>query len=100
MINRKKLQTGEIQITFVLDDPRPTSVVGDFNGWDPYRNPLVTRSSGLRSAAVAVPEGTVLRFRYLAVGGVFFDESDADALENNGVGGTHSMLVAALVGEA
>jgi hypothetical protein len=32
-------------------------------------------------------------FRYLAEGGSFFDEPDADAIEANGYGDTHSLIV-------
>lgn len=80
------------RITFVLPgDTGPVSVVGDFNGWDPAVHPLRKRSNGTRSVTVEVRPGRHA-FRYLASGGAFFDEADADALEANGYGGTHSVL--------
>lgn len=81
------------RVTFSLDDDRRCSVIGDFNEWDPHRSPLVKRSNGLRSAAVEVPVGTEIRFRYLADDGEFFDDQDADVLEPNGFGSTHGVVL-------
>jgi 1,4-alpha-glucan branching enzyme len=79
-------------ITFVLPaDVGPVSVVGDFNGWDPHAHPMRKRSNGTRSVTVEVPPGSH-PFRYLAEPGVFFDDTDADAIEPNGYGDTHSVL--------
>ena len=50
------------------------SVVGDFNGWDPFAHPLRRRSNGTRSATVTVATGRTLHFRYLAEGGMWFDD--------------------------
>jgi 1,4-alpha-glucan branching enzyme len=87
MLNRKGSK-----ITFVLPlDTGPVSVVGDFNGWDPSADPLKKRSNGTRSVTVDVGSGRH-RFRYLAEGGAFFDDPDADGLEANGYGGTHSVI--------
>jgi 1,4-alpha-glucan branching enzyme len=80
-------------VTFSLDDPRPVSVVGDFNDWNPLRTPLAKRSNGLRSASIAASEGEEVRFRYLAEGGEFFDDPDAEWLESNGFGETHGVVV-------
>ena len=68
---------GTVRVTFALpaDEPCGTvSVVGDFNDWNPFAHPLRPRTNGTRSAAVTVPAGTMLRFRYLAEGGVWFDD--------------------------
>ncbi len=68
---------GTVRVTFVLPADQPAgavSVVGDFNGWDPFAHPLRRRANGTRSAAVTVPAGTALHFRYLADGGVWFDD--------------------------
>ena len=73
---------GTVRVTFVLpaDEPAgPVSVVGDFNGWDPLAHPLQRRANGTRSAAVTVPPGTTLHFRYLADGGVWFDDETVPA---------------------
>jgi hypothetical protein len=53
------------------------SVVADFNDRDPFAHPLRRRANGIRSAALTVPAGATLRFRYLAEGGLWFhDETD------------------------
>jgi hypothetical protein len=56
-------------------------VVGSFNDWNPFAHPLRRRANQTRSAAVTVPAGSTLHFRYLAEGGVWFDDDtlpDAD----------------------
>ena len=67
----------EVRVTFVLPADEPAgavSVVGDFNGWDPFAHPLRRRANGTRSAVARVPAGSTLRFRYLAEGGHWFDD--------------------------
>jgi hypothetical protein len=82
-------------VTFVLPaDVGPVSVIGEFNGWDPHAHPLRKRWNGTRSVSVELEPGAH-PFRYLADGGVFFDEPEADAVEPNGYGDTHSVLVVA-----
>jgi 1,4-alpha-glucan branching enzyme len=73
---------GTVRITFTLPADEPSgavSVVGDFNDWDPLAHPLRRRANGTRSAVVTVPAGATLRFRYLAEGGVWFDDETAPA---------------------
>jgi 1,4-alpha-glucan branching enzyme len=59
------------------------SVVGDFNDWNPFAHPLRRRANGIRSAAVTVPAGSSLRFRYLAEDGVWFDDETARAWDGD-----------------
>jgi hypothetical protein len=76
----KPTRGGSVRVTFVLPATEPAgavSVVGDFNDWDPYAHPLRKRSNGVRSAVVTIPAGATLRFRYLAEGGVWFDDETA-----------------------
>ena len=94
MITKKDKRDGTTRITFSVDDERPVSVVGDFNQWDPLANPLVRRSNGTRSAAITVHSGTSVCFRYLADGGEFYDDPHADAIEPNGMGGSHCVVTA------
>jgi len=80
-------RTDQIRLTFTLPldaHDGAVSVVGDFNGWTPGMHPLVKRSNGTRSAAVLVPAGTEARFRYLGHGGRWFDDSDADHVDDQG----------------
>jgi hypothetical protein len=68
---------GTVRVTFALpiDDPGgAVSVVGNFNDWNPDTHPLRKRANRTRSAAVTVQSGTTLHFRYLAEGGVWFDD--------------------------
>ncbi|MFD2091144.1 isoamylase early set domain-containing protein [Blastococcus deserti] len=85
MIRRKQVATG-VTVTFALEDTvaGPVSVVGDFNGWTPGAHVLRRRSNGTRSVAVTLPAGQPARFRYLAEGGHWFDDPQADAHEEQG----------------
>jgi 1,4-alpha-glucan branching enzyme len=80
-------RSGTVRVTFVLPIAEPAgavSVVGDFNAWDPYAHPLRKRGNGTRSAVVTLPAGTTLRFRYLAEGGVWFDDDTAEVRDGQG----------------
>jgi 1,4-alpha-glucan branching enzyme len=83
----KTTRGGTVRVTFVLPAAEPAgavSVVGDFNGWYPYAHPLRRRGNGARSAAVDVPAGATVHFRYLAEGGVWFDDETAGARDAQG----------------
>jgi 1,4-alpha-glucan branching enzyme len=83
----KPTSGGTVRVTFVLPAAEPAgavSVVGDFNDWNPYAHPLRKRANGARSAVVTLPAGTTLHFRYLAEGGVWFDDDTAEALDGQG----------------
>jgi hypothetical protein len=70
-------RNGTVRVTFALPGEAPggaVSVVGDFNGWDPFAHPLRRRVNGTRSATVTVTAGRTLHFRYLAEGGIWFDD--------------------------
>ena len=76
-----------VRVTFVLPEDEPAgavSVVGDFNDWNPFAHPLRRRSNGTRSAVVKVPSGSKLLFRYLAEGGVWFDDETAEQIDPSG----------------
>jgi 1,4-alpha-glucan branching enzyme len=71
-----------VRVTFVLpadEPPGAVSVVGDFNDWDPLVHPLRRRGNGTRSVMVKVPASSTLRFRYLAEGGIWFDDETVRA---------------------
>ena len=91
MIKRTTTADG-VKVTFTLTSEALVSVVGDFNGWNPLAHPLKQRTNGTRSVAVVFPPGSRTAFRYLEDGGRFFDDPDADALEDNGWGASHGVL--------
>ena len=82
----KPTSSGTVRVTFVLPAAEPAgavSVVGNFNDWNPYTHPLCKRANGVRSAVITLPAGTTLRFRYLAEGGVWFDDDSAQARDGH-----------------
>ncbi|HYB49238.1 MAG TPA: isoamylase early set domain-containing protein [Streptosporangiaceae bacterium] len=79
---------GKVRVTFALPADEPggaVSVVGNFNDWDPFAHPLRLRANRTRSAAVTVPVGSTLHFRYLAEGGVWFDDESVLSREGQDV---------------
>jgi 1,4-alpha-glucan branching enzyme len=75
-------RNGTVRITFALPVDKPNgavSVVGDFNDWNPFAHPLRRRANGTRSAAVTISAGATLRFRYLAEGGIWFNDETVHA---------------------
>lgn len=81
VIKRQKSKGGATKVTFALpidEAPAETSVVGDFNNWDPMATPMKKRSNGTRSASVEIGQGEVVAFRYLADGGHWFNEAETD----------------------
>lgn len=86
MLKRTRLFGRKTRVTFSLpvDEPPGTvSVVGDFNDWQPGRHELLRRRNGTRTVSVILPPGTH-RFRYLATGGVWFDDDHADRVDEQG----------------
>jgi 1,4-alpha-glucan branching enzyme len=79
---------GTVRVTFALPADEPdgaVSVVGSFNDWNPLAHPLRRRANQTRSAAVTVQAGTTLHFRYLAEGGVWFDDDTLPAANGRDV---------------
>lgn len=77
---------GMVKVTFALPATEPAgavSVVGDFNDWDPSAHPLRLRTNQTRSTSVTVPMGSTLRFRYLAEGGMWFDDETLAATDGS-----------------
>ncbi len=78
---------GTIRVTFALPIDEPggaVSVVGNFNDWNPHTHPLRKRANRTRSAAVTVQAGTTLHFRYLAEGGLWFDDETVPVENGDG----------------
>jgi 1,4-alpha-glucan branching enzyme len=86
MINRSGLVGNKTKVTFRLPagtPAYPVSVVGTFNNWEPGRHELQRRRDGSYSVSVVLGPGTH-RFRYLADGGVWFDDPSADHIDSEG----------------
>ena len=85
MLRRSYLFGTKTRLTFRLlsDPPGTVSVVGDFNDWEPGRHELLRRRNGTWSVSVILEPGEY-RFRYLATGGVWFDEEYADRIDAEG----------------
>jgi len=84
MMVKQEIKKDKVQLTFVLPKEAPggrVSVVGDFNDWTPGVHTLVKRSNGTRSVRVPVKPGESYRFRYLAEGGVWFDDPAVEVTE-------------------
>ncbi len=96
MIKRARDKTGGVKVTFTLaldDTPESVSVLGDFNGWDPHAHPLKKRANGTRSASVVVAAGKRYAFKYLADGGTWFNDIEADENDANEYGQVNSIIV-------
>ena len=94
MIKRSNGKDG-IKLTFTLslaDTPQPVSVLGDFNEWDPHAHPLKKRTNGTRSVSVVVPPGSAFAFKYLADGGTWFNDVEADEHTVNEYGEVNSII--------
>jgi 1,4-alpha-glucan branching enzyme len=96
VIKHSQLKGGDsVKVSFILPRSQPAgkvSVVGDFNGWDPYAHPLRPRSNGTRSVVLTLPAGRRYAFRYLGEGGVWHDDEAAATFEPNGVGGINGII--------
>lgn len=80
-------KTAALRLTFAIPADAvtgPVSVVGDFNDWTPGKHVLRKRNNGTYSAAVLVNPGTAVRFRYLGENGHWFDDPDADFVDEHG----------------
>ncbi|GIH98317.1 isoamylase early set domain-containing protein [Planobispora takensis] len=88
MIKRgKPTKNGQVKLTFTVPADRAPggiSLVGDFNGWNPYAHPMQRKNDGTYQVTVTVPAGEGICFRYLADGGVWFDDADADRHDHHG----------------
>jgi 1,4-alpha-glucan branching enzyme len=84
MIKRSRLFGQKTRVTFTLRGDQPAgdvSVVGTFNDWTPGHHRLLPRRDGTRTVSVTLPPGEH-RFRYLATGGVWFDDEMADRIDD------------------
>jgi hypothetical protein len=87
MIRSKKVDTDRVRVTFALPEKEisgRTSVVGDFNEWQPGRHELRRRANGTRSAWIEVPTGSTLRFKYLGEGDRWFTDEQVGQFDQHG----------------
>jgi hypothetical protein len=80
-------ETGEIMARFFIgpyEEADEVSVVGSFNDWTPGVDVLVPGEDGSRTAVVRINHPGDVHFRYLATGGRWFDDPDADAITEHG----------------
>lgn len=89
------LQKSPDAITFVYDPAgrqyRFVSVAGEFNGWNVNAHHMATRPDGLWSVTVPLAPG---RYQYKFVAdGQWLSDPQADALHDDGVGGSNSVVV-------
>ncbi len=92
---KKSRDAAGVKVTFTLsldDTPQPVQVLGDFNSWDSLAHPLKKRSNGTRSVSVVVPAGSRFAFKYLADGGTWFNDIEADAHDTNEYGQVNSVV--------
>ena len=96
MINQTPVKgSDKVKVNFVLSKDSvagKVSVVGDFNGWDPYVHPLRPRSNGTKSVTVTLPVSQRFAFRYLDEDGQWLDDDGASEFVDNGVGGVNSVV--------
>jgi 1,4-alpha-glucan branching enzyme len=86
VIKRSKLFGSKTRVTFCLPAQAPAgtvSLVGCFNDWEPGRHELVRRRNGSRTVTLRLEPGEY-RFRYLATGGVWLDDEQADRVDDHG----------------
>ena len=75
--------SGQCSVLFTLESDAVAgvvSVVGPFNGWTAGVDTLVLQEDGTLSVTVLVASDQDVHFRYLAEGGVWFDDPDADEI--------------------
>lgn len=77
----------EVEIRFTLDahdQGETVSVVGSFNDWTPGTHLMQQQDDGTYSVSITVSADADVHFRYLADGGAWFDDPDADEVTADG----------------
>lgn len=85
--------TREVDVVFVAPAAATVSVVGDFNGWDPRRNPM---SRGAKRemwrAKLVLPPG-VYQYSFVVDGTVWEKDPQAENFLADGFGGENSVII-------
>lgn len=76
----------ECKVKFTLTDEEAgraesVALVGDFNNWDPAATPMKKQKGGGFAVTLNLPSGTTKKFRYLADGERWVNDSAADGYE-------------------
>ena len=88
--------TNKCRVTFRIPadiETETISVLGEFNDWNPEAHQLKARKNGTFSTTLSLATGQVYRFRYLADGGTWLNDDDADGLELNRFGTLDTVLL-------
>jgi anti-sigma factor RsiW len=85
--------TREVDVVFVAPGAASVAVVGDFNGWDPRRNPMVrgAEREAWRTRLV-LPPG-VYQYNFVVDGTVWEKDPQAKNYLADGFGGQNSVIV-------
>lgn len=85
MLKKTKVKgSDQVKVTFTLPQDQPhgaTSLVGEFNDWNPTANKLAKRSNNTFSTTVTLDAGKRYAFRYYAEDGTWFNDEAADDYE-------------------
>lgn len=96
MIKKSKVKgSDQVKVTFILPGDHghgASSVVGDFNNWDPAANKFAKRNNNTYTASVNLEAGKRHVFRYYSQDGTWFNEPDADAYERNEHGAQNCII--------
>ena len=93
---QQKKGQDQVKVTFVLPQDEvagKTSVVGDFNSWDPSKTKFVRRANGTYSVSVNVDSGSEYAFRYFGENGTWMNDDEADAQQPNVFGSANSVVI-------
>jgi 1,4-alpha-glucan branching enzyme len=71
---------------------KKVSLCGDFNQWDPSRNPMLRRKDGSFSISVSLKTGETHRFRYYVDNEYWYNDDQADGYQAN-VFGAEDFLI-------
>lgn len=95
MIKKRFFKTkDQVEITFQLkfdDKVEGVSMVCDAHDWHPM--PMRHKGKGTWQLRTRFPVDRVVQFRYLASGGRWLNDDDADGYVPNGMGGDNSIVV-------
>lgn len=98
-IQKKYMKSGSVcKVTFSLPkdaakDAESVNLVGDFNNWDTYANPMKSLKNGEYKLAINLEPGKEYRFRYLINGSDWENDWHADKYVKNQYGSDDSVVI-------